>query len=113
MISVISFLASKKIEEDDKILRKIVDDMVSSNSSNKLDHIEYGTFEGHKDADFVITNPSFAIAGRAFVDRNQLYVLSALTKTPEESKNEFNHFAKTFKLNKDESSNLTPAVTEK
>lgn len=108
MISVISFLNADKAKKDEKaVLKSIVDDMVSSNSSNKLEKLQYGTFEGLNDVDFVIVNKSYAVVGRAFVDENQLYVLSALTKTPEESKREFNYFINSFKLTGHEPANTT------
>lgn len=113
MISIISFLDTNKKREDDDVLKNVVDDMVSANSGNKLDTIQYGNYEGHKKADFVITNKSFTIAARAFVDGNQLYVLSALAQTPEESKSEFDHFSKSFKLNSNQPKDLVPFPIEK
>lgn len=98
MISVISFLNADKAKDQEAILRNIINDMVSSNPGNKLEKIEYGSYNGLKDADFVISNKAYAITGRAFVDANQLYVLSALSKTPTESKNEFDYFIKSFNL---------------
>lgn len=98
MISVISFLNTDKIKVEKTILKDIVDKMVTSNPGNTLEKIQYGTYQGRNDADFVITNKAYTITGRAFVDRNQLYVLSTLSKTTTESKNEFDYFINSFNL---------------
>lgn len=113
MISVISFLNVDKMKSDQSVLKNVIDDMVSSNPGNKLEKIQYGTYEDHKDADFLITNKSYAISGRAFVDGNQLYVLSSLSKTPEESKSEFDYFLRSFKLTNNIPSNTVPFPIEK
>lgn len=100
MISVISFLKGDKSLEGESVLKAVVDDMVASNPGNKLDKIQFGSNDGYKDVDFQITNSAYAINGRAFFAENHLYVLSALSKTPQESQDEFAYFIKSFKLNK-------------
>lgn len=102
MISVISFLDTDKVKDEESTLKNIIDTMVSANPGNKLENIQYGAFEGHKDVDFEITNSSYAISGRAFIDANQLYVVSVLTKSASESKKEFDQFIRSFKLLKNE-----------
>ena len=100
MISVISFLEQKHGKDDEIIIKNVIDDMVSSNSGNKLEKIQFEDYKGLKDAIFVISNNNYSISGLAFVKSNQLYVLSTLAKTPEESKKEFDYFIKSFDLNK-------------
>lgn len=109
MIGVISFLHSSGVEDAEATLKSTVDNMVSSNPGNKLEKIQFGAYEGLKSADFVINNNSYAITGKAFIDRNQLYVISVLSKTPTESKNEFDYFIKSFKLSGSEPSQGSPA----
>lgn len=101
MISVISFINTDQLKDEEAILKSIIDDMVSSNPSNKLENIQYGSYQGLKDADFLITNNSYAITGLAFINKNQLYVISSLSKTPTETKNDFEYFVKSFNLNKE------------
>ena len=113
MISVIAFLNKDKVKNEETILKGIVDDMVSSNPGNKLEKIQYGNLDGHKTADFLISNTAYAITGKAFIDGNQLYVLSTLSKTPEEAKSEFDYFVKSFKLMNNEQANLVPFPIEK
>lgn len=99
MISVISFLSHDKSNDGENVLKSIVDSMVSSNPGNKLEKIQIGSYQGKKDMDFLITNPSYAISGRALFADNQVYVLSVLSKTVEESKSDFDYFTKSFKIN--------------
>ena len=60
--------------------------------------IQFGTYEGHKKADFLITDTSYSLRGLAFVNGNQLYILSTISKSPTESKDEFDYFVKSFTL---------------
>lgn len=98
MIGVISFLKKEKKDEE-AILKSTVEDMVSSNPSNKLEKIQYDKLDGHKMASFLISNNSYSIQGRAFMDKNELYVLSSITKNPNESQKDFEYFVSSFKLN--------------
>lgn len=98
MISVISFPKKNKLKNEEILLKSIVDDMVASNPNNKLEKIENGLSNDRKNVTFVITNTSYAITGQAFIDSNQLYVLSVLSKTQEDSKKQFDYFVKSFKL---------------
>jgi hypothetical protein len=113
MISVISFLNTDNVKDEENLIKRIVDDMVSSNPGNKLEKIQFGTHEGRKSADFVIVNSTYAILGKAFVNANQLYVISVLGKTPEDVKKDFDNFVASFKLNNTEPSNLVPSTTPK
>lgn len=113
MISVISFLNDDKVKDEETTLKNIIDDMVAAKSGNKLEKIQYGMYEGHKDAEFLITNNAYALTGIAFIDKNQLYVLTSLSSSPKESKNEFDYFVKSFKLNSNEPSNIAPFPIEK
>ncbi len=113
MISVISFLTSDKVDDEESTLKNIIDDMVAAKPDNKLEKIQFGTYEGLKDANFTIVNDAYTVLGRAFIDKNQLYVLTILSKTAEESKNEFNYFAQSFKLKNNEPENLVPFPIEK
>jgi hypothetical protein len=105
MISIISYPKLDKIKDEEATLRKIIDDMVSSSKNNKLQNIQFGTYEGHKKADFLITDTAYALQGLAFVSGNQLYVISNISKSPTESKNEFDYFVKSFNLKSDQSVN--------
>nr|WP_166157443.1 hypothetical protein [Neochlamydia sp. AcF84]NGY95657.1 hypothetical protein [Neochlamydia sp. AcF84] len=106
MISVISFLDVNKIRDGEKVLKKVVDDMVVSNPGNRLEKFQQGSLEDIKNVEFLITNESYTIKGHAFLAKNKLYVLSVLSKSVAEPSAEFEYFFKSFKINNDNSSNL-------
>lgn len=99
MIGVISFLKEDKIKDDEATLKSTIDDMVSSNPENKLEKVQFDTFNGQKAARFTIANGSYTILGRAFINKNDLYVLSAVSKNaPEESQKDFDYFVNSIHL---------------
>lgn len=98
MISVIAALNSAKDQTEDAMLNDLVNNMVAANPSNKLESIRHGLFDGHKDVDFVITNPYFVMKGKAVADNEELYVLTSITRNAGEGKSEYNYFVNSFKL---------------
>lgn len=112
MISVIAFLNKESVQDEELILRNTINDMISSNPGNKLEKMQFGSHDDKKTADFMIDNDAYTITGRAFINGNHLYVLSTLSKTPEEAKTEFEYFVKSFKLMLNEPKNLTNTSTE-
>jgi hypothetical protein len=112
MISVISFLDVNKIRDSEKALKNIVDDMVVSNPGNRLEKFQQGSLEDIKNVEFLITNESYTIKGRAFLAKNKLYVLSVLSKSAADPSLEFECFFKSFKINKDSSPSLLSFSTK-
>jgi hypothetical protein len=100
MISVISFPATESIKDEDATIEGIIHDMVASNPGNKLVSVKPGVYRGSKDRDFIITNPDYTITGRTIIEKNHLFVLSALAKTAANSKKDgSDYFLNSFKIN--------------
>jgi hypothetical protein len=111
MINVIKF--SSQITDADEVLEGIVNDMVASNKSNKLESKTAGSFQGHKSIDFVIKNPSYSIHAKAFVNQTHAYVLSALAKNSLDLQTDYTYFLNSFKLSNGAVSDLVPFPIEK
>ena len=98
MITMITFPAGKITESGGKLLNNAMNDMLQTNSKNKLKTMKIGSFQKAEALDFSIENDQIVIDGKAFMLGNTLYVLSAIGKNETYNTKEFDHFANSFKL---------------
>jgi len=98
MISLITFPGLGSVEEEHEILKQIMNDMVASNSSNKLNRTEEGDYKGHPSIDFSIENGELTIDAKAFIVSEMLYVLTRIIKSKNYTRGEFLFFVNSFEL---------------
>lgn len=97
MISGISF-PDGKTPPDDTTIKNLVNDMVAANPDNKLVDMNKSTFQTMPASDFQIENPQVSVTGKAFIDGKTLYLLTMLSPSKTEDKQEFDYFTNSFKL---------------
>ena len=96
MVSLIRFPNSK---ESPEILKKtVVNDLMAANPVNQLKNMEVGDFQNFKTLDFTIENNLMQINGRTFMDRETLYLLTAIYPTGQFKQEDYDHFIKSFAL---------------
>ena len=98
MISLISFPDLVSREEEYEILKQIMNDMIASNQSNKLNTMEEGEYKGHPSIDFSIENGELTIDAKSFIVNEILYVLTRIVKSKNYTRDEFLFFINSFEL---------------
>jgi hypothetical protein len=98
MISLITFPNLESREEGYEILKQIMNDMIASNPSNKLNMMEEGDYKGYPTIDFSIENGELTIDAKTFIINETLYVLTRIGKSKDYTRDEFLFFINSFEL---------------
>lgn len=83
---------------DEAFLRNFMQQMLTSNPSNKVKSMEVKPFQNHQALDFIVENAEVTIDGKAFFDDNTLYILSTTARNDIHNSQEFENFTSSFEL---------------
>jgi hypothetical protein len=111
MISLITFLDQSHAANAEYLLTNIMNDMVAANPKNKLITTKMTTFQRHKAIDFSIGNDQAHIEVKAFVVDATLYILTMISKSENQSANEFKYFIDSFQMHDKAPELLNPEAT--
>ncbi|OJU80512.1 MAG: hypothetical protein BGO10_06350 [Chlamydia sp. 32-24] len=78
-VFMVSLIAFGKDEDGDVRFKDIVKDMMASDPKNVLSNMHTANYQGHEARDFDIENEKMKIMNRAFVKKDKIYLLSAIT----------------------------------
>ena len=98
MITRIGFSHMKSDLDPEKIMKEMMDDMISTNPQNELRTMTATTYKGFKALDFAFGNNELTVDVKTFVDGNTLYILSWMVKNQNYNLNEYNFFINSFDL---------------
>ncbi|ADI38439.1 putative uncharacterized protein [Waddlia chondrophila 2032/99] len=100
MISLITFEKMPNHREAERLLGIMMDDMLRSNPSNKLDFKSFGIYHENPALDFAISNDNVNINAKTFMIGKTMYVLTRVSPSEQADPSEFNFFVNSFELSK-------------
>jgi len=99
MVNEITFHGETVLEKD-KLMRKMMNDLIASDPSNVLNSVQKGRYKGHESLDFSFENPSMIVEAKAFMENNTLFMLSHVSRAG--NGKEYDFFVNSFELQKSE-----------
>ena len=97
-VYLISFPEKKNFKPDIDYLKSFIQEMLKSNSNNKIKSIKSVPYKKGTAVDFIVENQDATIEGKAFFKDNTVYVLSTTSKNENRNKKEFDFFINSFEL---------------
>lgn len=98
MISVITMLETGQNKIDDGVLKKVVNDLMTTNPKNKVKKMEKGSYKEYPAMEFSIENDQVNIDGKAFLAGTTLYLLTSAAQLQNYQRPEFDFFVNSFQL---------------
>ena len=96
-VNTIAF-PEKKGPYNEEFLRNFLQQMLTSNSMNKVKSMEVKPYHNHQALEFKVENAEVTIDGKAFFDDNTLYILSTTARNDLHNSQEFENFTNSFEL---------------
>jgi len=97
MITLITF--SKLLESQEDLLRKVAQEMQSSDANNRLRALKSGLYKGALSSlDFVIENAATTIRTKAIFVEKTMIVLTQISRSPQDRGDEFKAFEDSFEI---------------
>lgn len=98
MISSIHFVNKK--EPNEIVEKSIIKDLLDANPLNELKSMSVGHYRQYKTTLFTIANQETIIEGMTFMDKDTLYILSAIFHTVNYNPEAYKYFLQSFDLRK-------------
>ncbi|MBA2369411.1 MAG: hypothetical protein H0V82_10375 [Candidatus Protochlamydia sp.] len=98
MVSVITYPPSFPITNNQELLHEVIDELVASNTNNRLLETRDGEFKSHPNVDFHMVNKEYDIEGKAFLVGKIMYVLTYVVKNTDYDTNDYQYFLNSFEL---------------
>ena len=98
MISTITLDKDIDITDQKILLKKMMDDMVSAKSENKLKSSNANVFQGMPSLDFIIESDNKTIESKEFFSGRTIYLLSIISNKGSKENTHFDYFINSFKL---------------
>lgn len=98
MITLITFEDAIKNSDTDKLMRRMMNDMMDTNPNNELRSVETKKYKGLDSLDFSFGNTDVNIDAKTFVIGDTLFILARIVNVQNYNADEFNFFINSFDL---------------
>ena len=98
MINVIDYPPSVDVTDPRGVLKASADEILGSNSANKMLKSDFGTSLGFPTMDFTIGNHQATVNGRAILKGHSLFVLTVADGDPQVASSSFTKMADSFRI---------------
>lgn len=98
-VTVITYESKTLSETPQRLMKALVDELISSNPDNKLLLMGEGIYRGYPALEFSLQNNGAQMDARAFAVGNTLYVLGYRAFAERYRRAEFDYFSESFEIN--------------
>lgn len=108
MISLITLLEEAKKDPDEKLLKNVLNEMLTASPSSTIKTMQLGQYQNYPALDFTIVNDQINVDGKVFIVDKTLYIISSVSKLPNYNREEYDFFVNSFQLTSSSAKPETP-----